>query len=102
MTGQMLVELVLAMGLAAIILPALLTGFAASRQGKPQQEQRVQAIALMKETEAAVKSIRDTGWANFSSSGTFHPVISGSAWILSAGSSTSAGLTQKVVISEDY
>ncbi len=100
--GQMLVELVLAIGLAAIILPALLTGLVASREGKPQQEQRVRAIQVMKETEAAVKSIRDTGWSSFAVNGTFHPVISGSSWALSTGASTSGGITSKVVISDVY
>lgn len=100
--GQMLVELVLAIGLAAIILPALLTGLVASREGKPQQEQRVRAIQVMKETEAAVKSIRDTGWSSFAVNGTFHPVISGSNWALSTGASTSGGITSQVVISDVY
>jgi type II secretory pathway pseudopilin PulG len=100
--GQMLVELVLAIGIAAIMLPALLTGLVASREGKPQQEQRVQAITMMKETEAAVKSIRDNGWSSFAINGTFHPVISGSAWALSTGASTSGGLTKQVVISDVY
>lgn len=98
----MLVELILAMGIAAIMIPALLTGFAASREGKPQQEMRVQATQIMKETEAAVRSVRDSGWTAISTNGTFYPAISGSTWTLVSGASTSAGFTKKVVISDVY
>ena len=56
-TGQTLIELILVMGIAAIVLPALLTGLFASRNGKPQQEQRMQAVSVLKESEQAVRNM---------------------------------------------
>lgn len=104
--GQLLVELILAIGLAALILPVILTGLMTSREGKPQQEKRVQAVALMKETVTAIKNIRDADWATFSSVTTntaYHPVISSNRWVLQPGVATnSAGLTQSVVVNDVY
>jgi len=104
--GQLLVELVMVIGLTALIIPALLSGFIASIDSKPQQEKRVQAVALLKETETAVKSVRDNDWATFASvtkNAAYHPVISSNKWILQSGVATnSAGLTQSVVISNVY
>lgn len=100
----MLVELLLTIGLMAIILPAILTGIIASRQGKPQQIQRVQAVALLKETEQAVRSARDIGWTSFAtfSATPLHPVISGSHWALTSGSETINNITRQVIISDVY
>lgn len=98
--GQSLVEIVLVIGLSAVILPALLTGLVTSRQGKAQQAQRTQAVYLLSETIDAVRSVREKGWAGFSVNGTFHPEISGSSWTLATGSAVVNGLTQSVVISD--
>ena len=98
--GQSLVEIILAMGLAAIILPALLTGLVTSRQGKAQQAQRTQAVYLLNETVDAVRSSREKGWILFANNGTFYPVIFGSNWTLVSGSTVSAGLTQSIVIGD--
>lgn len=99
--GQLLIELILTMALAAIILPALLTGLVASREGKAQQGQRVQAIGLLKETEEAVRSVRNSSWSNIATNGTYHPVISGSLWTLSANAETvDTYYTRQVVISD--
>jgi len=73
--GQMLVELILAIGIAAIILPALLTGLYASSQSKPQQQQRTQAVALLEQTEAAVRSIKNSSWSTFANDGTYHVTV---------------------------
>lgn len=96
--GQALVELLLVIGVSAIFFPALLTALVASREGRPQQDQRVEAVALMRETEEAVRSVREKGWAQFAVNGTFHPVISGNAWSFATGSATVNGMTQQLVI----
>ena len=58
--GQMLIEILIVIAISAIMLPALLTGLFSSTQGKAQQGQRVQAIALMKEAEeVVVKAFKD-------------------------------------------
>jgi type II secretory pathway pseudopilin PulG len=98
--GQALVELVLAMGIAAIIFPALLAGFMTSREGKTQQGLRMQAVALLKQTEQAVRSVKDSGWTTFAVNGTYHTTLSGNTWALAANSAVVNGFTQEVVISD--
>lgn len=100
--GETLIELVLAMGLAALIFPALLGAFMSTREGKAQENVRMQAIALLKETEQAVKSVRSNGWNTFinvTMDSPYHPLIASSKWTLSSGTQTTNGLTQSVVIS---
>src|SRR3990167_11249546 len=96
--GQSLVELLIAIGLLAVLLPAILTGLISSREGKAQQQQRSQATALLKESQEAVRSIREKGWGNLTDD-TYHPVVSGSSWSLVAGSENILGFTRQVVIS---
>lgn len=100
--GQMLVELILAIGIAAIILPALLTGLYASSQSKPQQQQRTQAVALLQQTEAALRNIRTSNWSTFANDGTYHTTVVNNQWTLAANAQTVNGLTQKIVISDVY
>jgi hypothetical protein len=103
-TGQSLIELLLGIGMLAIIIPALLTIFVASRQGKPQSQERTKASAALEETQEAIRNIREAGWTNLTD-GTFHPVISGSQWTLASGSEimdAAANLTRQIVISDVY
>jgi hypothetical protein len=100
--GQSIIEFLIAMGLAVIFLPALITGLVASREGKPQQGQRAQALTVMQETYDAMRSIREKGWLNIDKNGTFHPEISGSAWQLVSGQDTVNGFIRKVQISDVY
>ncbi len=98
-TGQSLIELLLAIGLASILLPALITGLVTSRGGKAQQSQRVQAVSLLRETQEAVRSLRNRDWSNLAINGTYHPVISGTYWTSASGSITTNGFTQSYTIS---
>src|SRR5579885_152538 len=100
--GQMLVELLVAIGLAALLFPALATSFVASRSGKAQTYQRISAIALLKQTEEAVRSIKASDWTDFSVDGTYHPVITNAQWTLASGSQTVNGFTQQVIIGDVY
>lgn len=105
-SGISIVELLLAIGLSVILFPALLTGFAATRGGRAQQDQRIQAISLVQETQEAVRQIQESSlqngtWTTFAVNGTYHPQILGSSWILSSGSeTTSNGFGRSVVISD--
>src|ERR1700752_2412045 len=94
--GQMLVELVMAIGISAVILPALLTGVVASRQSRPQQQQNLQATELFKETVNAVEQVKNNSWINFAVDGTFHPIIASNQWVMASGSTTVNGFTQQV------
>lgn len=99
-SGQSLIELLLAIGLMAIILPALLTGFISSREGKAQEGQRLGATALLREAEEAVRSVREKDWNTFALNGTFHPVVSGSAWSLASSSESVNGYQRQIIISD--
>ena len=98
--GQVLIEAMIVLGVSSILLPALLTGLIASRQGKAQSAQRIQAVALLKESEEIVRSVREGGWNAFAQNGTFHPIINGNAWAFSTGSETVNGFTRSVTISD--
>lgn len=100
--GNTLVELLLAIAVSSIILPVLLTGFVASREGKSQQKQRLEAISVMEEMQEAIRNVRESGWGSFSTNGTFHPQIFGSAWVLASGAQTINGFTRQAVISDVY
>jgi len=100
--GALLVEVLLAMALSSILLPALLTGLFTSSQGKTQQNKRVVAVALMKETEEAVRSVREKGWSSIPAAGTYHPAISSNAWSLQSGTESINGYTRSVMVSDVY
>lgn len=98
--GQSLVELLIAIGIAALVIPAILTGIVASRGGRAQEDQRVQAVSKLKSAQEAVRSITQLGWENVETNGTYHPLISGSSWVLNSGPITTDGFTTSVVISD--
>lgn len=100
--GQSLVELLLAIALASLILPGIAAIIIASNSGKASQKERFYAVTLMKETQEAVRSVREKGWTVFNNNGTFHPVMSGSTWSLVSGQETINGFTREVVISDVY
>ena len=100
--GQLLIEIILAIAITAIMLPALLTGLFSSKQGKAQQGQRVQAVALMKEAEEVVRNVREQGWTLFSVNGTYHPLISGTTWSFASGSENVNDLTRTITVSDVY
>jgi type II secretory pathway pseudopilin PulG len=101
--GQSLVELLIVIGLCAVLLPALITGLVSSRSGKAQQKERVEAVTLLKEAEEAVRSIREKDWANLSPIETeLHTVREDASWKFVNTAETINGFTRKVVISNVY
>lgn len=99
--GQSLVELLVAIAIFALILPALLVGFVTSRDNKPQQLRKLEAVQVLKQTQEGLRSVRERGWNNLVN-GTYHVAPSGNQWALVPGSSTIDGLTQQVVIANTY
>src|SRR3989337_136445 len=100
-SGQSLVEILIAIGLTGILLPALLTGLVSSREGKAQEGQRLQATALARESEEAIRSTREKGWTNISANGTYDVAVSGSEWILTpCPCSPVNGFSRQVVIAD--
>ncbi len=100
--GQSLVELLVAIAFAAILLPAILTGFISSRDGKAQQNQRLLAVPLLKEAQEATRAVRDKGWSGFAVNGTYHPTIISEAWSLAPSLETVKGYTRKIIVSDVY
>lgn len=101
-SGQSIIELLLVVGLAAIFIPALTTGLFASRAGKVQERQRVEAISILKETQEATRSVRERDWASFAINGTFYPVLTGNTWSLATGSGSIGDFTRTIQISNIY
>lgn len=101
--GQTLIELLITIGLSAILIPALLVGFSATRNGRAQQEQRLQATNYFKEAQEAIRIVVANNWDNLIN-GTFHPVTSGSTWSLVAGAETipEFGFIRKIVINDVF
>src|SRR3972149_4923291 len=102
--GQSVIELLLAMGLAAVFLPALLTGLIASREGRPQQMQRQAAAYLLQEAAEAARSLREYSWLSLPGAGVYHPAhdLVTNRWDLLAGSETVGDFTRTVTISDVY
>jgi len=99
------VELLIAFGLAGILLPALLTGLIAARSGRVGQEQRILAVGLLREGEEAVRSVRDIGWDRITSPTVtmdvpYHWVQGANEWSLVEGSETVGDFTRSIGISD--
>lgn len=99
-TGQSLIELLVAIALMGVLLPALLTGMVASREGKAQEGQRMEATTYLKEMQEAFKSVYESNWQAIIANGTFHPEVSGSSWTLASGPQAVGGFTRQIVISD--
>lgn len=97
--GATLVEVLVAIALTGIMLPALATALVSSHAGKASSIQQLQATSLMHEAIDATRNVREKGWTNIATDGTYHPVISGSTWALVNGSESISGFTRQVVIS---
>jgi prepilin-type N-terminal cleavage/methylation domain-containing protein len=98
--GYSLVELLLAISLFSILITVLFTGFIASRDGKPQQQQRLQAASILQETVEALRVVREQGWPDFAVEGVYHPVIDDieGTWTLAAGPETVGFFTRQITI----
>lgn len=98
--GASLVEVLVAIALTGIMLPALATALVTAKAGRSTTVRQLQANSLLREGQEAVRSVREKGWPNVATNGTYHPVISGSAWSLAGGSETTgAGYTRQIIIS---
>lgn len=95
--GQTIVELLMAFGIASILLPAILTGFVSGSGGKVQQEQRLKATALMKEGVEGVRSVRETSWASIKDEGSYQ-LVAGNTWTLAQGAETIGDFTRTIDI----
>ena len=98
--GQSLIELILTIALVSIFFPALLTGFVSTRSNRAVTDQRQLANAYLNEAQEAIRVVRANGWSNLST-GTYHPIVSGSTWILTSGPEPIDGnFTRQIIIEE--
>src|SRR5690242_6757362 len=108
--GQSLIELLITIGLMAVVLPAMIVGFVATRNGRAQQEQRLKATSLMREGEEAVRVVRETDWATFAALSTpantayklAHDVATGKTWILTTGSESINDMIRTITVGDVY
>lgn len=99
-TGQSLVELLVVIGLLAVFMPAILTSFVTSREGKAQQYQRLKAQALLNESVEALRNVREGSWSAVSTDGTFYPQVSAPVWQLTSGIETVDEFSRSITLSE--
>ncbi len=104
--GYSLVELLLAIAIFGVLVTTLFSGFIATREGKPQQEQRFTAVALFQESVEALRIIREQGWVNVATNGTYHPEKTPqpnpTTWSLAAGAETIGLFTRTIEIDDVY
>jgi len=98
--GATLVEVLVAIGLLGIMIPALTTALVTSYNSRPTATQKLSAISIMHQDSEALRVVREADWNNISTNGTYHPVISGNTWTLASGSSTANDFTDQIVISD--
>ncbi len=101
-SGQSMIELLITIGISAIIIPAVVFGFISARQGKAQLKQRSEAIELLKEAQESVRVVREKGWTSIAQNGIYHPVVSSNSWSLSSGAEIINGFTRSIVISNTF
>ncbi|MEK7163802.1 MAG: hypothetical protein AAB768_01510, partial [Patescibacteria group bacterium] len=99
--GQSLIEILVGMGVAAVLLPAIFTAVMATREGRVAANQNLQSAALVREMHEAVRSVRARGWTQFAVNGVFHPQVISNQWQLALGSEVVDGLTRSIQIADD-
>ncbi len=97
--GGSLIELILVFALITLLLPVFVSGLTSSREGKAQQIQKLTANSLLKETQEAIKSIKERGWSAIPPNGTYHVAISSHMWNFVSGAGTQNGYTTSIVVS---
>src|SRR3989344_3480942 len=98
--GQILIELILTLGIASILISALVGGLISARQGRFLSANILTASFLLQEMVEATRSIRESGWEEVALNGTFHPKIVSNGWILASGSEKVGNFTRQLFVSE--
>ncbi|MDA1317267.1 MAG: hypothetical protein O3B87_04555 [bacterium] len=100
MKGQSLIEILIVIALLALLLPVISMGLVASREGRPQQIRRAQALQVVQEYHDAVVSIRENSWDDITTNGIYHPTTSGTTWALTVGTIEENGITSELEITD--
>jgi hypothetical protein len=97
--GATIVEVLVAIALTGIFMPVLATALVAAHAGRASSIQQLQAQSLLHEATEAMRNIREKGWSNVVTDGTYHPVPGASDWSLASGAESINGFTRQIVIS---
>lgn len=97
--GQSLIELMIAMALSIILIPAILASMITTREGRAQSDQRLQASLLLEEASEAILAIKEKDWQEIENNGTFHPVNINNFWTLEDGEEDLIGIKRSITIS---
>lgn len=98
--GYSLVELLVAVGVFGVVIPALFAGYVAIQDSRPQQAERLRAEGLLQEAADALKVIRERGWDQVNTNGTYHLSKVDNTWTLASGPETTDGFTRTIVITD--
>lgn len=99
LSGQLLIELLLAMAIFALILPAIIAGLITSNQSDTLNQRRLEATAIAHEINEAMRVIRQEAWANIATPGIYHVETDGTTWSLEPNEQTLDDFTRRVEIS---
>lgn len=102
LSGQSIVELLVVVGISAVLLPALAAAFIIGRDSRPQTTQRSYALGLVAEGFEAARAVRDESWSGIAVDGTYHTVMQNGSWQLATGSATIQSYTRSVIIAPVY
>lgn len=102
--GQALVEMMVGLGIAAAIMPALVTAFFAARGGTAQEQVRIQASSRLRETREVLRVIKEGNWTSVATIGTYHLTLNNGLWGITGGPETNLDnlFTRQIIISSGY
>lgn len=102
--GEVLIEVMVGLAVAAAIMPAIITSFFAARGGTAQEQVRMQAVSRNRESREVIRSLKDANWQNVSTNGTYHVVLNNGVWSLAPGAETGLDgqFNRSIVISDGY
>lgn len=102
--GQALVEVMVGLGIAAALMPAIVSSFFAARGGTASEQVRMQANARLRESRELLRLIKESAWSNLETNGTYHLTSSGGVWSLAPGpeSGLDGLFNRQIIIADAY
>ena len=103
--GQVLIELLIAIGVGVILIPAIFSGIISGREGRVQQDKRLVATSLAESALEAIRVVREENWdniANLTIGNFYHPIVTGTSWALAEGTEDLLGFTRSLTVSDVY
>ncbi len=97
--GASLAEVLVAIALTGIMLPAFAEAVLTSEASRPSAAQRVQALSLEREAMEAVRVVREQSWTNVATDNTYYLTTSGNTWALTTTPTNPTGFTRQIIIS---